>query len=52
MGHTLAIVSIENQHTTYEHGRISYIMSKCQNCELGDIHNYGKNMHRGAKALE
>ena len=52
MGHTLAIVSMQNQHTTYEHGGISCIMLKYQNCDLGDVHSYGKNMHRGPKVLQ
>ena len=35
MGHILANVSIHNQRTKYEHRDVSYVMCKCQNCDIG-----------------
>ena len=52
MCHILAIASIQNQITTYEHHDKSYIMQQCQNSDINDIHIYAKNMYRGLKALE
>ena len=51
MCHILAIVSIQNQTTAYEHRNMSYIMQKCPNCDISDMHIYAKNMYRAPKAL-